>query len=102
MRNPLAKPIVALLAVLAFSPALMAQEPAQERAPRAVQPGYVTAGVPEMPNPPGPAPKQSLTGAWVGPIRTVMGPFPDMTPAGNGNGSLPRYDAGGQGGFRSQ
>lgn len=82
MRNPLAKPIVALLAVLAFSSAVMAQEPAQERAPRAPQPGYVTAGVPEMPNPPGPAPKQNLTGAWVGPIRTVMGPFPDMTPAG--------------------
>ena len=35
-----------------------------------------------MPNPPGPAPKHELTGAWVGPIRTVMGPFPDMTPAG--------------------
>lgn len=78
MRNPFAKPSVALLAVLALSPAVMAQE----RAPRAVQPGYVSAGVPEMPNPPGPAPKHELTGAWVGPIRTVMGPFPDMTPAG--------------------
>jgi hypothetical protein len=35
-----------------------------------------------MPNPPGPAPKQDLTGAWVGPQKSVLGPFPDMTPAG--------------------
>jgi hypothetical protein len=88
MRNPVAKSIVALLAMLAFSSGVTAQEPAQERAPRAIQPGYVTAGVPEMPNPPGPAPKQNLTGAWVGPIRTVMGPFPDMTPAGKAAFSL--------------
>ena len=40
------------------------------------------AGVPEMPGQPGPAPKQDITGAWVGPIKTVMGPYPDMTPAG--------------------
>jgi hypothetical protein len=78
MRNPLAKVVVASLAVLALSSAVMAQE----RAPRAPQPGFVTAGVPEMPNPPGPAPKHDLTGAWVGPVKTVMGPYPDMTPAG--------------------
>lgn len=35
-----------------------------------------------MPNPPGPAPKQDLTGAWIGPINLVLGPFPAMTPAG--------------------
>ena len=35
-----------------------------------------------MPNPPGPAPKQDLNGAWVGPQNLVMGPFPAMTPAG--------------------
>ena len=84
MRNRVAKPIVALLAVVALSSAVTAQE----RAPRGVQPGYVAAGVPEMPNPPGPAPKHDLTGAWVGPIRTVMGPFPDMTPAGKAAFSL--------------
>ena len=35
-----------------------------------------------MPNPPGPPPKQDLTGAWIGPINLVLGPFPAMTPAG--------------------
>jgi hypothetical protein len=39
-------------------------------------------GVPAMPNPPGPAPKHDLTGAWVGPQKTVFGPFPALTPAG--------------------
>jgi hypothetical protein len=78
MRNPLAKVIVASLAVVALSSAAMAQE----RAPRAPQPGFVTAGVPEMKTPPGPAPKHDLTGAWVGPIKTMMGPYPDMTAAG--------------------
>ena len=78
MRNPLAKIIVASLAVVALSSAAMAQE----RAPRAPQPGFVTAGVPEMPTPPGPAPKHDLTGIWVGPQDVVMGPFPAMTAAG--------------------
>ncbi len=94
MRNQVAEVIVALLAVLALSSAVMAQE----RAPRAVPPGYVTAGVPAMPNPPGPAPKHDLTGAWVGPIRTVMGPYPDMTPAGKAvfNLNMPVPEAGRQ------
>jgi len=35
-----------------------------------------------MPDPPGPAPKHDLTGVWVGPLKVVMGPFPDFTPAG--------------------
>jgi hypothetical protein len=35
-----------------------------------------------MPNPPGPAPKHDLSGAWVGPQKTVMGPFPAMTSVG--------------------
>ena len=79
MRNPVAAPIVALLAVLALSSAVMAQAP---RGRGLVPPGYVAEGVPAMPDPPGPAPKHDLTGAWVGPQKTVMGPYPDMTPAG--------------------
>ena len=95
MRNSLAEVIVASLAVLAVSSAVLAQE----RAPRGVQPGFVAAGVPEMPNPPGPAPKRELTGAWVGPIKTVMGPFPDMTASGKAafsvNKPVPEFGRGG-------
>jgi len=95
MRNSLAEVIVAYLAVLAVSSVAMAQE----RAPRRVQPGFVAAGVPEMPKPPGPAPKRELTGAWVGPIKTVMGPFPDMTAAGQAafsvNRPVPEFGRGG-------
>jgi len=95
MRNSLAEVIVASLAVLAVSSAVLAQE----RAPRGVRPGFVAAGVPEMPNPPGPAPKRELTGAWVGPIKTVMGPFPDMTAAGKAafsvNKPVPQFERGG-------
>jgi hypothetical protein len=78
MRNPVTASIVALLAVLALSSAVMAQEPRG----RAIPPGYIAEGVPAMPNPPGPAPKHDLTGAWVGPQKTAMGPYSDMTPAG--------------------
>ena len=78
MRNPVAAPIVVLLAVLALSSAAVAQAPQG----RAIPPGYVAEGVPKMPDPPGPAPKRDLTGVYVGPQKTVMGPFPDMTPAG--------------------
>jgi hypothetical protein len=81
MRNPFAQVtvIVALMLVLAPWPAV-AQ--AQGRGGRGVPPGYVAAGVPAMPNPPGPAPKQDLTGVWVGPTKVEIGPFPAMTPAG--------------------
>src|SRR5579862_6175340 len=83
MRNPVAAVIIASLAVVALSSAVMAQ--GQEAAPRPrrqVQPGYVAEGVPKMPNPPGPAPKQDLTGAWVGPQNVSRDPMPPMTPAG--------------------
>jgi hypothetical protein len=79
MRNPLAEPIVALLAVLAFSSAVVAQNPGGR--PR-VPEGYVAEGVPKMPNPPGPAPKHDLTGAWVGPQNVSREPMPPMTAAG--------------------
>ena len=35
-----------------------------------------------MPNPPGPAPKRDLSGAWVGPQNNKPDPVPPMTPAG--------------------
>ena len=83
MRNPLAESIVALFTVLALSSVAAAQTP--QGAPRgaapAVDPAYVAVGVPKMPDPPGTAPKHDLTGAWVGPQKTELGPFPAMTPA---------------------
>jgi hypothetical protein len=66
MRNPAAKRTVALLAMLAFSSVVLAQN----------------REVPKMPNPPGPAPKHDLNGAWVGPIKPVTNDVPPMTPLG--------------------
>jgi len=79
MRNRVCGRLLSVLAVLAISSAALAQEQVGRREP---PPGYIDAGVPKMPNPPGPAPKHDLTGAWVGPQKIVMGPYPDMTPAG--------------------
>lgn len=85
MRNPFAKVMVASLVVLTLWSAV-AQAQAQSRGGRGggrgPQPGFVAAGVPAMPDPPGPAPKHDLTGTWVGPLSVVMGPYPAMTPAG--------------------
>jgi hypothetical protein len=78
MYNLFTKIFVFSLAALALSSALIAQQ----RGPQGPQPGFVAAGIPEMPTPPGPAPKHDLTGAWVGPVTITMGPYPDMTPAG--------------------
>jgi hypothetical protein len=78
MRNSFAKVIVASLAVLTLC---SASAQAQGRGGRA-QSGFVAAGVPAMPDPPGPAPKHDMSGVWVGPIKVEMGPFPAMTPAG--------------------
>ena len=77
MRNAVAKPMVALLVVLVLPSVAMAQGGG-----RPVPDGFIREGVPEMPNPPGPAAKQDLSGAWVGPQDRVLGPFPAMTPAG--------------------
>jgi len=76
MRKSIAATIVAMLAALAFSPVAMAQGRGR------VAPGYIAEGIPKMPNPPGPAPKRDLSGAWVGVQDRVLGPFPAMTPAG--------------------
>jgi hypothetical protein len=85
MRDPFAKVkvIVASLAVLTvLSPVAQAQEGGGRGGRGALKPGFVADGVPEMPNSPGPAPKHDLSGVWVGPIKVVMGPFPEMTAAG--------------------
>jgi hypothetical protein len=82
MRNFIAPGTVAVVALLALSSGVSAQVPAG-RGRRALPPGYVADGVPEMPNPPGPAPKPDLTGVWVGPLQAVMGPYPALTPAGD-------------------
>src|SRR5207302_6399094 len=78
MRDPVVKAIVAFLAALALSPAALAQG----RGGRPVPPGFVAEGVPKMPNPPGPAPKRDLSGAWVGPQNYKLGPPAPLTPAG--------------------
>ena len=76
MRNPVFKAIVAFFVLLALSSAALAQRA------RVVPPGFVAEGVPKMPNPPGPAPKRDLAGAWVGPQNYKLGPAAPMTPAG--------------------
>jgi hypothetical protein len=78
MRRLVGTAVVALLAALALSSVAMAQG----RGGRPVPEGYIAEGIPKMPNPPGPAPKRDLSGAWVGPQNRVLGPFPAMTPAG--------------------
>src|SRR5579871_1318507 len=100
MRNPLAKVMIAGLAVVTIwaAPQVQAQDeaPAQGQGQAAgrggrgggrggrggAQSGFVAPGVPKMPDAPGPAPKHDLSGIWVGPIKVEMGPFPAMTPAG--------------------
>jgi hypothetical protein len=68
--------VLALLVVQAADPA------AQGRG-RITGEGFISEGIPKMPNPPGPAPKRDLSGAWVGPANTNKpDPVPPMTPAG--------------------
>src|SRR5262252_9604437 len=76
MRNALVKLIVALSTVSALSSLVLAQRE------RPLPPGFIAEGVPKMPNPPGPAPKRDLAGAWVGPQNYKLGPAASMTPAG--------------------
>ena len=75
--------IVDVSTLLAMSPFLAAQAPAAAGARNAtVREGYIVEGVPKMPDPPGPAPKHDLSGAWVGPQNNRPDPVPPMTPAG--------------------
>lgn len=80
MRNSLGRALVASLAVLALSSVTLAQTGGVAQRSQAEGP-FVKEGVPRMPNPPGPAPKRDLTGAWVGP-QNFTHDTPQMTPAG--------------------
>ena len=62
-----------ILAVMAAVPALLvySAEPAARGGQRITGEGFVSEGIPKMPNPPGPAPKRDLSGAWVGPGRAT-------------------------------
>lgn len=86
MRNVVVKAMDALFVVLALSSVAVAQTGQNAQAPRTtgrqIPEGYIADGVPKMPNPPGPAPKQDLSGAWVGPQNNKPDPVPPMTPAG--------------------
>jgi hypothetical protein len=82
MRKPVAKFIPIVLAVLVFSSVAAAQTPQATPSRRPLRKGYIYPGVPKMPNPPGPAPKRDLSGAWVGPQDVKADPMPRMTPAG--------------------
>jgi hypothetical protein len=79
MRNSLATSIVLLLGVVVF---LATAEGRAAQRGRISGEGFISEGVPKMPNPPGPAPKRDLSGAWVGPQNNKPDPVPPMTPAG--------------------
>ena len=79
MRNSLVASMVVLSAAVAFL--ATEQGTAAQREPISGE-GFVSEGVPRMPNPPGPAPKRDLSGAWVGPQNNKPDPVPPMTPAG--------------------
>src|ERR1041385_3644859 len=81
MRNSVARAVAALLVVPALSCVAAAQQ-WPTGVPSASSAGYIKEGIPKMPNPPGPAPKREITGAWVGPQNAMQDPVPPMTPAG--------------------
>jgi hypothetical protein len=79
VRNSIFASIAAAAALLAVS--YVASPAAQQR--QRVPEGFISEGIPKMPNPPGPAPKRDLSGAWVGPgVSNKPDPVPPMTPAG--------------------
>ena len=78
MRNSI---LASTAAVLALLVAHAADPAAQGRRP--IPEGFISEGIPKMPNPPGPAPKRDLSGAWVAPGNTNKpDPVPPMTAAG--------------------
>src|SRR5437868_13206593 len=80
MRTSLAGSVALVLAAVAF---LATEGGVAAQRGRPVPPGFVSEGIPKMPNPPGPAPKRDLSGAWVGPgTSNKPDPVPPMTPAG--------------------
>ncbi len=70
----------------------------------AVKEGFISEGIPKMPDPPGPAPKRDLSGAWVGPgTSNRPEPVPPMTPAGQARFKLNTpYPAAGAGAAGSE
>ena len=79
MRNSILASIAAVLALLVAH----AADPIAQGRQRVSGEGFISEGIPKMPNPPGPAPKRDLSGAWVGPATTNKpDPVPPMTPAG--------------------
>jgi hypothetical protein len=74
----MAASLAAVLALLAAH----ATHPMAQGRQRSNAEGFVSEGVPKMPNPPGPAPTRDLSGAWVGPQNNKPDPVPPMTPAG--------------------
>jgi len=78
VRNSILTSMAAVLALLA---AYVVDPSAQEG--QRVSGGFISEGIPKMLNPPGPAPKRDLSGAWVGPgTSNKPDPVPPMTPAG--------------------
>jgi hypothetical protein len=74
---------MAVVVALACSSVVSAQRGQARQGGPAVREGFISEGIPKMPNPPGPAPKRDLAGAWVGPGPTNKpDPVPPMTPAG--------------------
>jgi len=84
MRNSVAVSIVIVLAMLAIGTTVASQgQTARRPQTRVSGEGFISEGIPKMPNPPGPAPKRDLSGAWVGPgTSNKPDPAPPMTPAG--------------------
>jgi hypothetical protein len=61
MRNSVAASVVLVVAMLAIGTT------AARPQTRISGEGFISEGIPKMPNPPGPAPKRDLSGTWVGP-----------------------------------
>ena len=79
MRKSILASLGAVLALLAAH----AADPGAQGPQRISGEGFISEGIPKMPNPPGPAPKRDLSGAWVGPgTSNKPDPAPPMTPAG--------------------
>ena len=84
IRYRVGAPMAAMIVALMFPLLIEAQQTAPAAQPTRQGPreGFISEGVPKMPDPPGPAPKRDLSGAWVGPQRTKVDPMPPMTPSG--------------------
>ena len=79
VRNSILTSMAAVLALLAA----YTVDPSAQEGRRVSGDGLISEGIPRMPNPPGPAPKRDLSGAWVGPgTSNKPDPVPPMTPAG--------------------